>query len=130
MLLSSLLCVEVLPSISHERVKLRSHSHSNLLELVQALLPTPVAFHSDLNTAEYLLLAALEIYSELYNVTVVHGISTALHAGAAEAHVIEKGAGAALDILDEPLAAVAPHLAVPAADDLALEADRGRGHWV
>lgn len=38
--------------------------------------------------------------------------------------MVQKGAGTALNVFDEPLAIVAPELAMPATDNLALETDR------
>ncbi len=46
--------------------------------------------------------------------------------------MVQKGAGAALDIFDIPLAAFVPELAVPSAHDFALKADgccRGHVDW-
>lgn len=96
------------------------------VEVVQALLPAAVALDADLDAAEDDLLAALEVDAELHDVAVVDGVGPALDAGARQAHVVEEGPRAGLDVLDVPLPARAPELAVPARDDLRLEADGQR----
>lgn len=86
---SSLLCVEVLSKISLERVMVMCQ---NSLELVQTLLPTSVAFNPDLDTAEDCLLAALEVYSKLDNISVVDRVNTTFHTRAAKSDMVEEGA--------------------------------------
>jgi hypothetical protein len=97
----------------------------DLLELVQTLLPASVALYADLDTTENDLFSTLEIDTQLDDITVVEGKRAALHARTAQTHMIQKGAGTALDVFDEPLAIVAPELAMPATDDLALETNGG-----
>lgn len=96
----------------------------NLLELVQALLPTSVALNANLDTAEDDLFSTLKVDTQLDNITVVEGICTTLHARTAQAHMIQKGAGTTLDVFDEPLTIITPELAMPATDDFALETNR------
>ena len=95
----------------------------DLLKLVQALLPTSVAFDADLYASEDDLFASFEVDSQLDDIAVIDRIRTTLHAGTAQTDVVEEGAGTTLDILDEPLTIVAPQFAVSPADDLALESN-------
>lgn len=124
---SKRLCVDVL---ERELVEEKVKGYINSLELVQTFLPAAIALHSDLNTAEYLLFAAFEVYSELDDIAVIDGIGTRLHARAAEAYMVEKCAGTALDVLYEPLSPFAPQLAVPPTDNFTFETDRSGGEGI
>ena len=96
----------------------------NLLELIQALLPTSVTLDTDLNTTKDDLFSTLKVDTQLDNITVVEGVCTALHAWTAQANMVQKGAGTTLNVFDKPLTIVAPEFAMPATDNLALEANR------
>ena len=100
------------------------HGGNDSLELIRSLLPAAVHLDSNLDAAENDLFASLEIDAQLHNIAVLDRVGARLGVWTAEADVIEKGARTALDVLDEPLASVAPQFAVSTADDLALEA-----HW-
>jgi hypothetical protein len=94
------------------------------VEVVQALLPAAVALNTNLHTSEDDLLATLEVYSKLDNISVVNRVWSALDAGTRKTHVVQERARAGLDIFDVPLSACTPELAVAARDDFRLEADR------
>lgn len=94
------------------------------VEVVEALLPSAVAFDADLDAAEYNLLATLEIDSELDDVAVVDGVWSALNAGTRQTDVVEESTRTGLDILDVPLTASAPELAMATRNDFGFEADR------
>lgn len=97
------------------------------VELVQALLPTSVAFDTNLDTTEDDLFSTFKINAQLNDITIVERVCTTLHAWTAQAHMIQKGAGTTLNVFDEPLTIVAPELTMPATDDLALEANGSCG---
>lgn len=52
-----------------------------LLECIQTVLPSAIEFNADLDATEDHLLSTLEIYSQLYDITVVDGKGLALHTG-------------------------------------------------
>lgn len=92
------------------------------VEVVETLLPATIAFYADLDTSEDDLLTTFEVDAELHHVSIIDRVRAALHPGAGQAHMVEEGAGAGLDILDVPLSIGAPELAMSPADDLGLEA--------
>lgn len=97
----------------------------DILEGIGLILPSAIELEPHLDAAKDHFLTTLEINAELDNVTVVDGKGLALLGRRAEANVVEKGARGAFDVLDIPLAVFVPKLAMPAADDLALEANVG-----
>lgn len=111
------------------------NSRCHVLEGIQCFLPTPVAFHSDLDTAENHLLPAAEVDTQLYNVAIFDRKGSGLDAWLTESDVVQKGAGGAFDVFNVPLAIGAPEFAVFPANDLGLEAygssrwDVGRRVW-
>lgn len=103
-----------------------------LLESIQLVLPATVQFESHLHASKDHLLAALEVDAKLDDVAIVDGERLGFGARGAQSDVVQKGARAALDIFDIPLAAFVPELAVPSAHDFALKADgccRGHVDW-
>lgn len=64
----------------------------DLLELVQALLPTTVTFYSDLYTSKYDLLTPFEIYSKLYDVSVIDRVGSTFHSRTTQTDMIEESA--------------------------------------
>lgn len=93
--------------------------------MVQTLLPASVALYSYLDAAKDLLLASLEIYAELNNISVINGVCATFHSGTAETDMIEKGARTTLDVFDVPLATLAPQFAMLATDYLAFKSNGG-----
>lgn len=101
----------------------------DLLECIQPLLPTSITLDSNLDTSKNHLLSATEINSELNDVTVLYPERLRLDVRLAQPYVVEERARRALDILDVPIAVLAPQLAVFSADYLAFESNRSsRGH--
>lgn len=93
------------------------------VEIVEALLPAAVAFDTDLDAAENHLLATLEIDSELNHITIIYGVWSALNTGTRQTDVVEESARTGFDVLDVPLTAGTPELAVATRDDFRFEAD-------
>jgi hypothetical protein len=96
------------------------------IKSVEFTLPVSVQLKSHFHTAKDHLLAALEVYPQLHNVTIVDREGFGLGTGRAQSDVVEKCARAALHVLNEPLAILVPELTVPPTDDLALKS-YGRG---
>jgi len=94
------------------------------VELIQTLLPASVALDANLDATENDFFSTFEIDTELDDITIVEWKCTALHARTAQAHMVQERAGTTFDVFDEPLAVVAPELAMPAANNFALEANR------
>ena len=99
--------------------------HEDLLELVQTLLPASIALNTNLDTTEDDFLSTLKINTQLDDIAIIQGKCTALHSWTAQTNMIQEGTRTTLDIFDEPLTIVAPELAMPATDDLALETNGG-----
>lgn len=97
----------------------------DVLEFVQLILPAAIKFQPHLDAAKNHFLSSFEIYSELDHIAIVDGKWFRLLAGRAQPDVIEEGSAATFDILDVPLSALVPELAMPTTDDLRLEAYRG-----
>lgn len=98
---------------------------SDSLEVVEFVLPSPVQLEPHLHTPEDHLLASLEVDAELNNIPIIHRVRLALLRRRTKPYVVEKRAGAALDVLDVPFSILVPELAVPSADHLALKPDGG-----
>lgn len=92
-----------------------------VLEVIEAFLPAPVQLHTDLDTAEYHFLPALEIDAQLHNITIVDWIRLRLNPGLTETNVVEKSPGGALNILYEPLIVGVCELAMPPAYNFGFE---------
>ena len=95
-----------------------------VLEVVQRLLPCTVQLHPDLDAAKDLLLSAFKVDPQLQDIAIVEGIRLALHARCRQSDVIQECAARALDVLDIPLPALAPELAVSPRDHLGAEPHR------
>jgi hypothetical protein len=93
------------------------------VEVVETLLPAAVAFYANLDTSENDLLATLEVYAKLDNISIVDGVWSALDTRTWQAHVVEESSRAGLDIFDVPLSACTPEFAVAAGNDFWLEAN-------
>lgn len=98
---------------------------SRVLESVEPLLPTTVALDADFYTSEDHLLTTTEVDSQLDDVAILYPERLRLDVRLAQPDVVEEGARRALDVLDVPVAVLAPQLAVFPADDLALETNCG-----
>lgn len=96
----------------------------DVLELVQLVLPATVELQSHLDAAENHFLAPLEIDSKLDDISIIDRKRLRLLPGRAKPYVIQKGATAALDVLDVPFAILVPKLAMPATHYFGFEADR------
>lgn len=95
----------------------------HLLEIVQSLLPTTIAFDTDLDTTEYHLFAATEVDTKLDDIAILNPKWFRLDVGLTQADVIQKGTRRTLDVLDIPITILAPQLAVLATDHLGFESD-------
>ena len=82
--------------------------NQDLLECVEALLPTPIAFDPNLDAPEDHFFPTTEIDSQLNDVAVLELERLALLVWLAQADVVEKGTRRALDILDVPVPILAP----------------------
>lgn len=102
-----------------------SRNGRDLLETVGLVLPSAVQLKPHLDATENHFLAALEVNTQLHDIAIIDGKGLALLRRRAEADVVEKGAGGALDVLDVPLAVFVPKFAMATAHDLALKADIG-----
>jgi hypothetical protein len=122
----SLLCVAMLVRRSAICFVHRTIRVINLLECVEFVLPATIELQPHFDATEDHLLATLKVNAELNNVAIVHREWLGLGPWRTETDVVKEGARAALDVLDVPPAVLEPELAVPSADDLALEAHRGR----
>src|SRR5688572_4601342 len=92
------------------------------LEGIQLILPTTVQLQSHLHATVDHFLASLEVNAELYYVSIVDGKWSALGARWTQSDMVQEGAAATLDVPDEPLVVLIPEFAMPATDDLGLEA--------
>lgn len=97
------------------------HGHG-LLEVVQALLPSPIALDPNLYASKDHLLPTSKVDTQLYHISIVDRERFRLHAGLAQADMVEKRPGGALDVLDIPLSVRTPELAVSPAHHFRFEA--------
>jgi len=98
------------------------------LEGIQLVLPATVELESHLDASEDHLLSALEVDAQLHNVAVVDRKGLRFRAGRTQPDVVQESAATALDILDVPLSAFVPELAMSPANHFRFEPDwRRRG---
>ena len=95
-----------------------------LLEAARSMLPSLVEFNSDFHASKNHLLTALEVNTELHNITIVYRKWLGLCSRRTESNVIQKSARRTLDIFDIPLSPRAPEFTVASTDHFRLETNR------
>ncbi len=63
----------------------------DILVVIQRLLPSPITFQSYLDTPKDHLLAALEVYTQLYNVTILYWKARRFEPWLAQSYMVQKG---------------------------------------
>lgn len=103
----------------------------NLLELVQPLLPSSITLDTYFHTAKDHLLAPTKVNSQLDDIAIFYAKRLGLDVWLAQSYVVEEGARRALDILNVPIASMAPQLAMFPTNNLGFEANGGSrgGVW-
>lgn len=99
----------------------------NSLEVIEGLLPSSINFHPHLDATEDGLFTSPEVDTQLDHIAIIDGPWPGFHVRRRKADMIQKGATAALHILDIPLMTFAPKFAMSPTHDLRLEAHGGRG---
>ncbi len=88
----------------------------DILVIIQRFLPSSITFQSYLDTPKDHFLAALEVYTQLYYVTILYRKAWWFEPRLAQSYVVQKCSRWAFDILDVPLIVCESEFAMPSAD--------------